>query len=95
MWVNHKWLWVWAVVVKVEGGRRGGVAAYSQDVLLEFFCRLRSEVKSTNQHLFCSACIISQGGLTYCAVKVLGCCGENKGAEAVLSPVESSCADTV
>ena len=19
MWVNHKWLWVWAVVVKVKG----------------------------------------------------------------------------
>lgn len=66
-----------------EGGRReeGGVAAYSQDVLLEFFCRLRSEVKSTNQHLFCSACIISHSGLTYCAVKVLGRCGENKSAE--------------
>lgn len=57
------------------------MAAYSQDVLLEFFCRLRSEAKSTNQHLFCSACIISHSGLTYCAVKVLGRCGENKSAE--------------
>lgn len=34
-----------------------------------FFCRLRSKVKSTNQHLFSSACITSHSGLTYCAAR--------------------------
>lgn len=66
MWVNHKWLWVWAVVVKVEGGcggrgvwgGGGGVWPHIPKMfagVLSLFCRLLSKMQSTKKHLFCSS----------------------------------------
>lgn len=41
MWVNHKWLWVWAVVVKVEGRR--GVWQHVPKMFAGVFCRLPTQ----------------------------------------------------
>lgn len=43
MWVNHKWLWLWVVVVKrwKEGG--GGVVPYFQDV---WRCLLQTAIQN-------------------------------------------------